>query len=102
MEIAKATKKEVPYVSVKACPVCGEHPRLNRESLSRPGGHGYPGHYTYGYECDFCRLLRGKETDDIYSSSDEAVNRAKTYWNEEVARILKLRKAYHEIQDICE
>lgn len=80
------------YISVKACPVCGEHPELNKESLGRPGGHGYPGHYTYEYRCGFCKLLRGVETHDIYDSPEEAINRAKESWNKEVARILKLRK----------
>lgn len=80
------------YISVKACPVCGEHPELNKESLGRPGGHGYPGHYTYEYRCGFCKLLKGVETQDIYDSPEEAINRAKESWNKEVARILKLRK----------
>lgn len=80
------------YISVKACPVCGEHPELNKESLGRPGGHGYPGHYTYEYRCGFCKLLRGVETHDIYDSPEEAINRAKESWNKEVARIFKLRK----------
>lgn len=80
------------YISVKACPVCGEHPELNKESLGRPGGHGYPGHYTYEYRCGFCKLLRGVKTHDIYDSPEEATNRAKESWNKEVARILKLRK----------
>lgn len=80
------------YISVKACPVCGEHPELKKESLGRPGGHGYPGHYTYEYRCGFCKLLRGVETHDIYDSPDEAINRAKESWNKEVARIIKLRK----------
>lgn len=80
------------YISVKACPVCGEHPELNKESLGRPGGRGYPGHYTYEYRCGFCKLLKGVETQDIYDSPEEAINRAKESWNKEVARILKLRK----------
>jgi hypothetical protein len=77
----------IPYISVQPCPVCGEAPEFNRESLSRPGGHGYTGCYTYGYECGFCKLVKGRESDDIYSSPEEAKNRAKKYWNEEVDRI---------------
>ena len=87
MEVTKTTNKEIPYISVKACPVCGEHPELKKEDLGRPGGHGYPGHSTYQYRCDFCRLLKGGETHDIYDSPDEAKNRAKISWNEEVNRI---------------
>lgn len=85
----------IPYISVQPCPVCGEAPEFNRESLSRPGGHGYTGCYTYGYECGFCKLVRGRESDDIYSSPEEAKNRAKKYWNEEVNRIQNhLRKQW--------
>jgi hypothetical protein len=81
------------YISLKACPVCGEHPELKKESMARPGGHGYPGHYTYLYKCDFCRLLKGSETHDIYDSPEESKNRAKLSWNNEVDRIQKLQQA---------
>lgn len=86
-------KKEVPYISVKACPVCGEHPIINKESLAGPNGRGYPGHFTYEYKCEFCRLLKSGETNDIYVSSEEAINLAKELWNEEVDRIVKLQQA---------
>ena len=36
MEIVKTAVKEVPYISLKACPVCGEHPELKKELW---GGH---------------------------------------------------------------
>jgi hypothetical protein len=84
---------KVPYISLKACPVCGEHPELKKESLGRPGGHGYPGHFTYEYKCEFCGLLKGGESHDLYTSSDEAKNRARETWNEEVDRIRKLQMA---------
>lgn len=83
-------KKEIPYISVKACPVCGEHPELKQESLGRPGGGGYPGHYDYQYKCGYCRLLKGEEHHDIYGSPEEARNRAKKSWNDEVDRIQKI------------
>jgi hypothetical protein len=89
------------YVSLKVCPVCGEHPEFTKESLGRPGGHGYPGHYTYQYKCEFCRLLKGVETHDIYDSPEEAKNRAKETWNEEVDRIQRLQKAYAATKCIC-
>lgn len=89
------------YISLKPCPVCGEHPELIKESLGRPGGHGYPGHYTYQYKCEFCRLLKGDETHDIYDSPEEAKNRAKETWNEEVDRIQRLQKAYAAAKCIC-
>ena len=101
MEIAKTIKKEVPYISLKACPVCGEHPELQRADLGRPGGHDYPGHFTYEYQCGFCRLLKGGETTDIYVSSDEAKNLAKELWNKEVDRIRRLQKANAAALSLC-
>lgn len=90
------------YISLKPCPVCGEFPELVKESMGRPGGHGYPGHYTYQYKCEFCKLLKGAETHDIYDSPDVSKNCAKESWNEEVDRIRKFQEAYHKTQDICE
>ena len=94
MEVAKTKKKEVPYISVKACPVCGEHLEFLTadlgSDLGRPGGHGYPSHSTYEYKCGYCRLLKGGETTDIYVSSEEAKNLAKELWNEEVERISRI------------
>ena len=90
------------YISLKPCPVCGEHPELKKESLARPGGHGYPGHFTYQYKCEFCRLLKGTETHDIYDSPEQSKNRAKESWNEEVDRIKKFQQAYRAAQEICE
>ena len=84
MNISNNKKKEIPYISVKACPICGEHPEKVRESLERPGGHGYQGCFSYEYKCECCKLLRGGETTDIYVSPEEAVNLAKELWNEKV------------------
>jgi hypothetical protein len=95
MEICKSKKKEIPYISVRACPVCGEHPELLTADLGRPGGHGYPGHSTYEYRCGYCRLLKGVETHDIYGSPEEAKNRAKEFWNEEVERVTKIMLSTH-------
>jgi hypothetical protein len=82
------------YISLKACPVCGEHPELKKESLARPGGGGYPGHFTYQYTCEYCKLLKGDETHDIYDDfTEEAKNRAKAYWNEEVNRVQNIMNA---------
>ena len=97
MEIVKASQnKEISYIPVKACPVCGEHPVLRTESMGRPGGHGYPGHYEYLYRCEFCKLLSGSAwVHDIYDSPEKANNRAKSLWNEEVDRIQNhLRKQW--------
>lgn len=90
MEISKISKKKIPYISVKACSVCGEHPELKKETLERGRGGGYPGCYEYEYQCGYCQLLKGGVTNDIYVSSDEAINTAKKSWNEEVDRIDKI------------
>ena len=90
------------YISLKACPVCGEHPEKTTHSLERPGGHGYKGCYTYQYKCECCGLVRGKEIDDIYLSKEAAQNRARETWNEEVDRIIMLRKANTSRRVNCE
>lgn len=80
--------KDFPYISLKACPVCGEHPELEKHTLEIGRGGGYPGHFTYQYRCGYCKLLKGEETHDIYDKyPEEAQNRAKTNWNKEVDRI---------------
>lgn len=78
---------KVQFISVKACPVCGEHPHRAERDLGRPGGHGYPGHSAYQYECECCGLIKGAETHDIYSTPEDARERAKLHWNEEVDRV---------------
>ena len=78
------------YISLKACPVCGEHPEKHTCSLERPGGHGYRGCYTYQYKCECCKLVKGGEIDDIYRHKDVAQQEARKSWNEEVDRIQKL------------
>jgi hypothetical protein len=85
MEITKNLKKEVPYISLAACPICGEHPEKVKESLEGPNGRGYRGCFTYEYKCECCKLLRGGEASDIYVSSEEANNLAKELWNDKVA-----------------
>lgn len=78
------------YVSVKLCPICGEAPERITQDLGRPGGHGYPGCTQYRYECECCGLLKGNPSDDISGSKEDAIRRAKEYWNAEADRILKL------------
>lgn len=78
---------KVQFISAKACPICGEHPHREECDLGRPGGHGYPGHSSYQYKCECCGLVKGVETQDIYSTPEDARERAKLYWNEEVDRI---------------
>lgn len=78
---------KVQFISAKVCPICGESPHREECDLGRPGGHGYPGHKTYQYKCECCGLIKGVETHDIYSTPEDARERAKLHWNEEVDRI---------------
>jgi hypothetical protein len=80
------------YISVKECPVCGAHPERDKADMGRPGGHGYPGNYSYQYKCEKCKLLKGESYTDIYCSPNEAVNHAKQSWNIECDRVLKLMR----------
>lgn len=84
------------YLSLKPCPVCGEHPELHKVDLGRPGGRGYPGHFAYQYKCGLCKLLKGTETQDIYYSSETSKNHAKEFWNEEVDRVQVLMLRRHK------
>lgn len=90
------------YIALKPCPICGEHPELKKESMSRPGGHGYPGHYEYLYRCGYCKLLdSGAWVNDIYDSSENAINRAKKSWNDRVAGVQShLDRIYVKRKDI--
>lgn len=89
MYIAPTTTKapKVQFVRVKLCPICGEPPHREECDLGRPGGHGYPGHSSYQYKCECCGLVKGIETHDIYGTSEDAKERAKLHWNEEVDRV---------------
>jgi len=80
-------RKREEYISIKPCPICGEAPERITTDLRRPNGGGYPGHYLYRYECQCCKLLKAEDTDDIYRSKEEAINRAKTDWNTKVAEV---------------
>ena len=75
------------YIELEACPICGAHPEKTVVSLERPGGRGYAGNYTYRYKCELCRLVKGREVDDIYRHKTVAQQDARKSWNEEVHRI---------------
>ena len=75
------------YVSIKLCPICGEVPERITTDLGRPGGHGYPGHKSYQYKCECCKLVKGGDIDDIYLPKEAAQNKARETWNAEVDRV---------------
>lgn len=80
---------ESNFISVKACPICGEAPQRFEESLGRPGGGGYPGYFTYEYKCECCRLINGGEWHDLYCTKEEARDKAKASWNRKVDEVIK-------------
>ena len=87
IQTMKTAINKIPYVSLAACPICGEHPEKVKESLEGPNGRGYRGCFTYEYRCECCKVLRGEEVSDIYLSAEEANNLAKKCWNDKVAGI---------------
>jgi hypothetical protein len=76
------------YIELEVCPICGAHPDREKESLERPGGHGYPGHYTYQYKCEKCKMVKSLVFDDVYGSEEDANRRARLSWNTECAKVL--------------
>jgi hypothetical protein len=77
----------INFISVKPCPICGEMPGRVTQDLGRPGGHGYPGHVQFYYECECCRLLKGVPADDIYRDRADAMEFAKIKWNDKVEEV---------------
>lgn len=69
------------YIELKRCPICGAYPEKVISDMGRPGGHGYPGHHSYRYECPNCKLLKGADFNDIYDVSSIAVAQAQKFWN---------------------
>lgn len=76
------------YIELQPCPICGAHPDREKENLGRSGGRGYPGHYTYQYKCEKCKMLKSDGINDIYDSPSTADARARISWNKEVQRVL--------------
>jgi hypothetical protein len=76
------------YVELERCPICGAHPDREKESLGRPGGHGYPGHYTYQYKCEKCKMVKGISFDDVYHNEEAANRAARLSWNEACYKVL--------------
>lgn len=74
--------KEVMIAHV--CPICGAAPKLEKNSLDRGNGHGYPGYFTYQYICSGCGIIQAEETTDIYDEEGKptAAQRAAQDWNE--------------------
>ena len=69
---------------LKTCPWCGHDGVLKCDSLGKPNGRGYPGHFLFYVECsnDVCSAIApyGK-VDDLYRSTKEAITKAVKIWN---------------------
>ena len=74
------------------CPICGHTPIIDKESLDRGNGHGYPGHYKYDIkcsnkECPLSREVPMFSCDDIYRRCDEVNEYLCEIWNMEAYKI---------------
>jgi hypothetical protein len=81
------TNQKVNFIPVKPCPICGAGPQRIKESLSRPGGRGYPGYFTYQYRCECCKLLKSEELSDLYEKEEAVIEKAKVSWNQKVEEV---------------
>lgn len=85
-------------VIAQVCPICGAAPKLEKHSLDRGNGHGYPGYFTYQYVCSGCGIIQAEETTDIYDEKGKptAEQRAAKDWNEVVEYINELSIQTHK------
>ena len=74
---------------LKRCPICGSMPLLDKNSLDRGNGHGYPGSYSYTFYCPVCGIVESKGYTDIGGTENEAVKLATKNWNEKCEEIEK-------------
>lgn len=81
-------KVRVNYETIKSCPICGNIPYIEKISMDRGNGRGYPGEYNYCIKCDVCNYPDAQYCDTVYSDShEEAKATAIKKWNIEVERI---------------
>lgn len=76
---------------LKGCPICGAIPTLIEVDLDRGNGHGYPGDYSYHYECGHCKMVKSSGGDTVYSQGVDKKESAKAEavrsWHEKVKQI---------------
>lgn len=86
MQLLKSSNEliSIEMPPIKKCPWCGSQGHLTFDSLEKPNGRGYPGNYLFYIKCtnDLCGAIApyGK-VDDIYRSTQEAVDKAVKIWN---------------------
>lgn len=49
--------KNIKFEEIKACPICGNVPYIEKASLYRGNGRGYPGYYSFSINCHCCSYL---------------------------------------------
>ena len=90
-------KAKVKYEAIKPCPICGNIPYIEKISMDRGNGHGYPGEYNYRIKCDVCDYPKAQYCDTVYSNShEEAKAGAIKDWNIEVEKIEAFLKHKYE------
>ncbi|MCK9470333.1 MAG: Lar family restriction alleviation protein [Bacilli bacterium] len=90
-------KAKVKYEAIKACPICGNIPHIEKESMDRGNGHGYPGCYEYIIKCSVCGYPTPQSCSTIYiKSHEEAKAEVIKYWNTEVRQIEAFLKHKYE------
>lgn len=92
--------KNKPLPIIKLCPICGSAPQLKIEDMGLPGGHGYPGCYSYTMSCPHCDLPKHVGSDTVYRPQNDAHRKTIEDWNKEVERIQKFlderKEPYHD------
>lgn len=90
--------KTAMKTSPGACPICGDLPTIEKVSLDRGNGHGYPGCFMYVVCCE-CGHMKGGRSDTVYHGDGEAKQLAIDDWNCEVESVEKLMKQKSEREE---
>lgn len=71
------------------CPICKSTPVFITIDLDRGNGHGYPGYYSYHYECTHCKMVKSDSVDTVYfkGNINEINDKCIISWNKKVNEI---------------
>ena len=62
---------EKTKVQIELCPICGSAPVLEKTSLDRENGHGYPGHYDCAIKCISYNVPTPQSATTVYCKSEK-------------------------------